>query len=122
MAGSISITASAAIIWHILRSYDGLSTTYHRLVLGLCIADIVFFICHCLIQYEVPKELEYVMPSAQGNVASCDTQGFILTIGAVAASLYNCSMCVYYLAVIKYNKRDAYIRNKLEPWFHGISY
>ena len=42
MAGSISIIASAAIIWHILRSYDGLSTTYHRLVLSLCIADIVF--------------------------------------------------------------------------------
>jgi hypothetical protein len=70
----------------------------------------------------VPKELEYGMPFAQGNVASCDTQGCILTTWAVAAaSLYNCSICFYYLVVNKYNKRDAYIRNKLQPWFHGIS-
>jgi hypothetical protein len=26
-----------------------------------------------------------------------------------------------YLSIIRYNKKDEYIRNKLEPCFHGIS-
>lgn len=37
------------------------------------------------------------------------------------AALYNCSMCFYYLSIIKYNKKDEYIKDKLEPWFHFIS-
>jgi len=29
--------------------------------------------------------------------------------------------CLYYLAVVKYNKKDEYIRAKLEPFLHGLS-
>ena len=121
MAGSISIIASAAIIWHILRSYDGLSTTYHRLVFGLCICDIILSSVIALSTTMAPKEMEYFIPNARGNVASCDAQGFLYVVGFAPSSLYNCSLCFYYLAIIKYSKKEDYIRNKLEPWFHGIS-
>jgi hypothetical protein len=69
----------------------------------------------------VPKEMNYFVPGAQGNTATCTAQGFLVAIGFIAAALCNCSICVYCLAIVKYNKKDGYIRNKLEPWFHGIS-
>jgi hypothetical protein len=69
----------------------------------------------------VPKEMNYLVPGAQGNSTTCTAQGFLFSIGSTAANLYNCSVCFYYLSIIRYNKNDDYIRNKLEPWFHGIS-
>jgi hypothetical protein len=69
----------------------------------------------------VPKEMNYFVPGAQGNMTTCTAQGFLLTVGVGVAAVYNCSICLYYLAIIRYNKKDEYIRNKLEPWFHGIS-
>jgi hypothetical protein len=69
----------------------------------------------------VPKEMNYLIPGAQGNTATCTAQGFLINLGAHVVALYNCSICFYYLSIIRYNKKDAYIRNKLEPWFHGIS-
>ena len=68
----------------------------------------------------VPKEFEYFTPYAIGNVTTCDMQGFFVTTGVVLTPLYNSSLCLYYLAIIKYNKKDEYIRKKLEPWLHCV--
>jgi hypothetical protein len=119
--GSVSTIASACLVVHILRSHHGLSTTYHRLVFGLCIGDILSSFGQALTSTMVPKEMHYVVPGAQGNTTTCTAQGFLLTVGVTVANLYNCSICLYYLSIIRYNKKDEYIRNKLEPWFHGIS-
>jgi hypothetical protein len=119
--GSVSTIASTCLILHILHSNHGLSTTYHRLVFGLCISDIMSSFGFVLSSTMVPKEMNYLVPGAQGNTATCTAQGSLLTVGAHVSNLYNCSICLYYLAIIRYNKKDEYIRNKLEPWFHGIS-
>ena len=119
--GTVSTIASTCLVLHILRSHHGLSTTYHRLVFGLFVADILSSFGFALGSTMVPKEMNYYIPSAQGNTATCTAQGFLLTVGVAVAALYNCSICLYYLSIIRYNKKDEYIRNKLEPWFHGIS-
>jgi hypothetical protein len=119
--GSVSIIASTCLVVHILRSHHGLSTTYHRLVFGLSVGDILSSFGFALGSTMVPKEMNYFIPSAQGNTATCTAQGFLLVFGVTVAAMYNCSICLYYLAIIRYNKKDEYIRNKLEPWFHGIS-
>jgi hypothetical protein len=119
--GSVSTIASMFLIVHILRSHHGLSTTYHRLVFGLCIGDILSSFAHDLGSTMVPKEMKYFIPSAQGNMTTCTAQGFMFAVGSLIANMYNCSICFYYLSIIRYNKKDEYIRNKLEPWFHGIS-
>ena len=120
-SGSLSFIASSCLIWHILRSYHGLSTTYHRLVFGLSIADFMGSFVIALSSIFVPKELNYLVPHASGNTVTCSVQGFIITVGGCFAAAYNCSICCYYLAIIRYNKKDEYIKHKLEPWFHGIS-
>jgi hypothetical protein len=119
--GSVSTIASTCIAVYILRSHHGLSTTYHRLVFGLCIGDILASFGFALGSTMVPKEMNYLAPSAQGSMTTCTAQGFIFAVGSNFANLYNCSICLYYLSIIRYNKKDEYIRNKLEPWFHGIS-
>jgi hypothetical protein len=119
--GSVSTIASTCLAVHILRSHHGLSTTYHRLVFGLCIGDIMSSFANVLGSTMVPKEMNYFVPGAQGNMTTCTAQGFLIAVGSIAANLYNCSICLYYLSIIRYNKKDEYIRNKLEPWFHAIS-
>ncbi len=120
ISGSISVIASAMLVIHILRSPEGLSTTYHRLMFGISITDILFSSALCLGSLMVPKELDYMIPGAQGNAGTCAFQGFLLFAGWYMPAYYNCSICFYYLAIIKYNKSDAYIAKKLERWFHGV--
>ena len=121
IGGAISTIASSIMIWHILRSHNKLSTSYHRLVFGLAVSDIMSSCAHILCSAMVPQEMKYFAPYAKGNTISCDIQGVLLCFGFSVAALYNCSICFYYLAIIGYNKGDAYIRQRLGPWFHGVS-
>ena len=58
ISGSISFIASTALVWHILRSHDGLFKTFHRLLFGLCIADIISSCSHMLASMMVPHEMD----------------------------------------------------------------
>jgi hypothetical protein len=121
VCGSISFIASLSLALHILRTHDGLSTTYHRLVMGLSIADMMSSFAVALSSIMVPKEMNYLVPNAGGNAASCGAQGFLIMVGYCSGMMYNSCICCYYLSIVKYNKTDEYIRNKLEPWFHGVA-
>ena len=122
VSGSISIIRSSATVWHILRSHKGVSSTYHRLVFGLCISDFMSSFAYAFSSIPVvPKEMNYLMPFPYENVRSCDGQGFFLTTGLIMATLYNCSVCLYYLAIIRFNNNGDYIKVNLEPWLHGVS-
>ena len=121
VTGSISFIASFAIIYHVLRSHEGLSTTYHRLVFGLCIGDIMSSLGNAFSLFLVPEEMSYLVPYAHGTVTTCNAQGFLINFGMSCVAQYNCSICFYYLSIIRYNKTDEYIKKRLEPWFHSIS-
>jgi len=120
-SGSVSGISSACLITHILRSKKGLSTTHHRLMFAISVADMCSSFFLALSTILVPKEMAYFIPGAKGNTTSCTIQGFVISAVFIVVALYNCSICFYYLAIIRYNKKDDYIRNKLEPWFHGVS-
>ena len=120
VSASVSIIGSAATMWHILRSHKGLSSTYHRLVFGLCVGDLMFSLAVAFNSTAAPKEMQYLLPSARGNMGTCAAQGFIGSVGIVMAYSYNSMICFYYLSIITFNKKDEYIKHKLEPWFHGV--
>ena len=120
--GSLSAIASISIITHILRSHHGLSTTYHRLVFGLSVADVIYsFFSFLLNNIMLPKEIDYLIPGAIGSQATCNAQGFLTTFGLQLSLCYNNSICFYYLAIVTFNKKDDFIRKKLEPCLHGIT-
>jgi hypothetical protein len=121
ISGSISFIASMLLVVHILRSYEYLSSTYHRLVFGLSAADIISSFCFALSSTMTPKEMSYLIPFASGNIATCDAQGFLNAYAGPVSVGYNCSVCLYYLAIITYSKKYDCIKKKMEPWLHGIS-
>ena len=98
------------------RPFIDISSTSLR---TLCRWFDVFF-AFAVTSTATPKEIQYSLPSAQRNEGTCTTQGFMLTVGIWIASFYNCMICLYYLSIITFNKKDDYIKHKLEPWFHGV--
>ncbi len=118
--GILSILSSSILIWMIARSHKGLSTTQHRLLLGLSIYDVITSLAFSTFYFFPPSDDSYIVWNARGNEATCDAQGFLFTFGAVGGILYITSLNLYYLAVVKYGKSDDYIRNKIEPLLHSV--
>jgi hypothetical protein len=116
----ISTIASSIFMWMILRSHDGLSTTPNRLLLGLCTGDICFSLPLSFFGIMVPNEVGYYSWNAMGSLATCQIQGFVNAFGSVCGTCYYTSLCLYYLAVVKYRKSDDYIRTKIEPFLHAV--
>lgn len=120
-SSTISLLATVTVIIMISRSYKKLSSVFHRLLLGLCIADILSSSSLSLSTYPIPSnESTTTIWNTNGTTDTCTAQGFFAFVGFLAAQLYNCSLCVYYLIVIKYNKKDEYIRRYVEPFLHAV--
>ena len=116
----VSLIASSTLIWTILRSRIRLSTTYHRLILGMCISDILYSLALSHFNIMSPRDVDYYVWNAKGNVATCSAQGFFVVLGAVSGLVYSCCLNFYSIAVVKFRKPDIYIRKKIEPFLHGV--
>ncbi|GFH56475.1 hypothetical protein CTEN210_12951 [Chaetoceros tenuissimus] len=116
----ISLFATITLITMIARSHAKLTTIFHRLLLGLCIADLISSFTLSLSTAPIPSEASNDIWNASGIIATCTAQGFFAFLGLLAAPFYNCSLCFYYLFVITYNKKDEYIRKRVEPFLHAI--
>ena len=120
-SASISAIASITTLCIIYRSHLRLSTSLNRLLFGLCVADAIASMMLMLGPLPIPQESHNLIWNARGTTATCDAAGFLTFFGTAAAPLYNCSLCLYYLAVIKYNLPDEIIRKKLEVGMHSVS-
>lgn len=116
----VSVISSCTLIWMILRSKQRLSTIFHRILLGMSVADIFFSLGLAHFNFTAPRDDDYMVWNARGNQATCSAQGFISLFGGGYALMYSCALNLYYLAVVKYQKSDKYIKRRLEPFFHGF--
>jgi hypothetical protein len=116
----VSIIASSIFIWMIFRSYDGITTVQNRLLLGLCVGDMIYSFGNSLFGSMLPKEVKYVAQNASGSMATCQMIGFIDVFGSVCGPYYNASLCLYYLFIVKYEKSEEYLRTKVEPFLHAL--
>ena len=91
----ISIFSSLVLVWMIRRSHVGLSSTNTRLLIGLCIADLMSSSSYSVLAIWVPSELNYYTWSAIGNATTCTIQGCFCIFGTFSATLYNCSLVSY---------------------------
>ena len=123
ITGAISFLSSLTLMIVILRSYIGLGSPLHRLLVGLSISDMMSSFSQACGNFVAPKEFGYYLWNARGNFASCNAQGFLYWFGAVSGAFYNWSLCFFYLAVIRFEKSDEYICKWIEPFLHagGIS-
>lgn len=101
-----------------------LSTTANRLLCGLCISDMISSLGLMPSTLPLPnagvKLEENLIWNGRGTTLTCDIFGIITLLGTAAAPLYNCSLCLYSLSIIKYNLAEKDIQKKLEVWFHAV--
>ena len=116
----LSTICSIAIIVIVMRSHVGLSSVYHRILVMLCVADVASSLAQSFSTLLVPKETNYYIWGAKGTTTTCDMQGFLIAFGFNATSLYNASLCIYYLAVIKLNWSEEFIKKKMELYLHLV--
>ena len=97
---------------------------FHHLLLGLSGADIIS--STALLFTTLPARNYYGIISWNamlGNKISCRVQGFFIFFGSIAAPLYNCSLCIYYLIIVTYRRgrnADEYVEGKIEFFLHAV--
>lgn len=116
----VSLIASSMLIRMIMTSKQRLTTTYHRLMLGMTTGDILLSAAFGTFQVMTPKDMNYLVWNARGNAATCDLSGFVAVTGVMLIWFYSCSLNLYFLFKVKYNISDEVIRNKIEPFLHGV--
>ena len=130
ITGALSVIGSAYIIFDVIfkkrLAADPKRRTYHRLILGLSITDLIASIAMFFSTWPIPQDSPSGEYSASGTIATCDTQGFFIQLGGVSSPIYNAFLAVYYFLVVKYGyKQSDFI--KLErifhvlPWLIGIT-
>ena len=115
------------MLYVISKPRDKLKTALHLILFCLCIGDIMmslaFVVTKAIVKFDArlnaDGEPTYSIPVAT-NQAACNAQGFVFIMGGIVSSFYNCSLCVYYLYVIKFNYSEAKIKKKVEPYLHAV--
>jgi len=119
----LSLLGSAWIVYDLcLRDtkHVKLKTTYHRLILSMSLIDILSSSWLFIGTWAVPVHYSfnaygnagYKVAGASGNEASCEAQGFFLTLG-MATPLYNVALALYSLLVARYGWKESKIQRPL---------
>ena len=117
--GFISAAGSSTIMVMICRSKKKFGDPYRRLVFGISFFDLLSSLANVLKIFKTTPE----QPNAWvklGNQTSCDVLGFIHFVGLNGALLYNVSLNVYYLCLVKYNMKTKNYSNRVEPFLHAV--
>jgi hypothetical protein len=113
---TLSIPSSLFIIWEAIEDHrKGKGTAIQRALVGMSVVDVCASTAWFLSTWAVPIGSG---PLAKGNIASCNFQGFLLQL-AVGAPLYNCSLALYYLLVIRFNWTNDQLV-KIERYVHSF--
>jgi hypothetical protein len=117
VTGGLSFFFSAATaVYIMLESHDVRKKFYHRLMLGMSLADLSSSIWFTMSTWPIPKDSGALY--AIGNEASCRVQGFGIQF-AISSAIYNSSLGFFYLLAVKYGWKDSALR-KWQLAFHGI--
>ena len=112
-AASLSILGSSYIVRDCISASKRKQLVYHRLMLGLCVCDILMSVGLFTSTWPMPSATPNVW-GASGTVASCEAVGFIEQAG-VSATMYNGSLSIYYLLRVRYNWNQGRLKFVILP-------
>ena len=115
-AGLASFLFSCMIVYTVSRDQKKRDKTYHRLLLGMALADMSSSIWLAMSTWPIPKETGILW--AVGNTTTCTFQGFFTQFG-ISSAIYNGSLSFYYLLVVRYGWRSDQMK-RIEPCLHGV--
>lgn len=108
----LSALGSVLIVQHTLRCMLGeiRTTSYHRFLLGLSLYD-VFSSITMLIEPFLPEK------DTAGSPA-CTATGFLKVCAVCSSVMYNVSLSVYFLLIVRYHIREQVLATYFEPICH----
>lgn len=115
VSSTISIPCSCFVVYEIWRE-RGRVTAVQRTLVAMSAVDVLASVAWFFSTWAVPAESGFAY--ASGNEATCNAQGFLLQV-AIGAPLYNCSLALLYLLMIKMRWTDQQLR-KVERWIHAV--
>ena len=119
-SGTISILSSLLILYMIFYGGRQQRTKVHnRLLMVISLVDILYSLALMAGPSAIPKDTPCVR-GAMGNQTTCTLQGYIVILGISIPSAYTATLCLYYVAVIRYNAHERTLK-KWEPWMHFVS-
>jgi hypothetical protein len=114
----LSMFGSSFIIYKVLQKPRSQQNTYHRLMLGMSVCDLLSSACFFLTTWPIPKEENIY--AASGNQATCIAQGFFSQF-SLATAIYNASLSFFYVMKIRYSWSSKRIERRLEPALHAVA-
>ena len=100
--------ASSFIVFDVLRKpRKNRFTTYHQLVLGISVYDMISSVAYMLVAVMAPHEAGFHL--SRGNDATCTLQGFMIQLGQTSM-FYNVCLSLYFLLVIVCNWKERMFR------------
>jgi len=123
ITGVISAICSALIINVIFKSSTKLSSTYHRIMFGMSVCDIVGSLSMGLTTWALPSDNKWVdmygfEGTRLGNVSTCSAQGFFSMFGTTTMYVYNIALSVYYACIIAFSMSEKKMKKCVEPLLH----
>jgi hypothetical protein len=116
LSSFLSVVGSSLIIGHVMvrarcRNSRNFSPPKNRLLVGLSMSDLIFSLENFIF---TPLLYPFTEPSAL-----CRFDGFLHSLGN-AAAYYNASLSFYFMAVIRWNIRDADFGRRYEVFCHVL--
>ena len=117
ISGPLSMLGSSLIVLKIFRERKKrVSQTYHRILLGFSILDILGSFAYCFSTLPSPVGTPDVW-GARGNRSTCTAQGFFIVTGT-GIVYYNAALMIYYVLTICFNVPEVKLRKHYDPWVH----
>lgn len=117
--GGLSLIASSIIVREVIvdhRNQKGNAIT--RLLMSMSVAGALFALGTLMSTFASPSELDYLYWNI-GTTATCDLQGFLLTLGFTASPMFVLALSYFYLLVIRYDYPDMAL-HKVEGVVHTL--
>jgi len=119
LTGTLSILGSLSIMYMILSDSERkLAKPNHRLMLSLCIFDVIQSIAYATTTLALPTETNVY--GAMGTDNTCRAQGFFILIG-LSVPMFNASLNIFYLLTICYRVNQQQFAATVEPFLHIFS-
>jgi hypothetical protein len=121
-----SVVGSSLIVRDVIllrKNRSDAISTRHRLLAGMSVFDILSSSAWFLTSWPVPKDAPFLGVWTVWNVGNrqtCTAQGFFIQLG-IGTVIYNACLALYYLLVIRYGWKNAYVAKRVEPWMHIVA-
>jgi hypothetical protein len=118
-----SILGSLFIIQHVLRSKKRRGRVYHRILLLMSVNDLVYSFKAFISTWPQPRDTpDWLSYGSVGNAATCTAAGFLGHGSALTSIVYNLSLTIFFLMVVRYGWKESQIKKRVEFWLHFVPF